>query len=281
MTEVQGDAAVLRAREQGRVALATRAFWGLLHRDMQVLARDAGPFTIRTIMNPLFLVFVFAYVFPKSGQHIDGPAGSTFGTVILPGIVGVTIFFQGIAAVAMPLSLELDSSGEIEDRLMAPLPIAMVGIEKIAFSSLQSILAAALVFPITYFIPADKVYLHVSSMPLLVTTILIASTLAGSLGLFVGTVLKPRNIGTMFSLIVVPITFLGCVYYPWASLSSIHWLQVLILANPLMYVNEALRASMTPSVPHLPIALSITSMLVACLILSWVAILSFGRRVTS
>ena len=46
----------------------------------------------------------------------------------------------------------------------------------------------------------------------------------------------------MFSILVVPITFLGCVYYPWAYLDKIRWLQVAVLFNPIVYMSEGLRA---------------------------------------
>jgi len=57
----------------------------------------------------------------------------------------------------------------------------------------------------------------------------------------------PRQIPLIFSLIVIPVVFLGAVYYPWAQLQSLRWLQVLVLANPLVYVSEGLRGALTLS----------------------------------
>ena len=48
------------------------AFWALLARDLRVLQKTIVVFAIRTIMQPLLLVFVFTYVFPKIGQGIGG-----------------------------------------------------------------------------------------------------------------------------------------------------------------------------------------------------------------
>ena len=42
-------------------------------------------------------------------------------------------------------------------------------------------------------------------------------------------------------MIVLPITFLGAVYYPWALLTPIRGLKVLTLANRLVYISEGLR----------------------------------------
>jgi ABC-2 type transport system permease protein len=62
----------------------------------------------------------------------------------------------------------------------------------------------------------------------------------------------PKQIGLVFSILVVPITFLGCVYYPWAQLDKIRWLQVAVLFNPIVYMSEGLRAAVTPGVAHMP-----------------------------
>ena len=60
--------------------------------------------------------------------------------------MAVAIMFSGIAAVALPLAQEFGVTREIDDRVMCPLPIAAVGIEKIVFSAIQSIIAAGVVF---------------------------------------------------------------------------------------------------------------------------------------
>ncbi len=46
-------------------------------------------------------------------------------------------------------------------------------------------------------------------------------------------------------------TFLGATYYPWAELTPIPWLKALVLVNPLVYMSEAMRVSLTPQIPHM------------------------------
>lgn len=264
-----------------RLPLGVRAFWGLLLRDARVLAREFVPFVLRTLMNPLLFVFVFTYVLPRIGQRGLGsaaPAGASFSTVLLPGLIAVSIFFQGIAAVALPLSTELGASREIEDRLMAPVAIWAVAAEKIVFSALQSVIAACAVFPLVYFIPATPPDITVS-WPFLVAVVLLASLAAGSMGLVLGTVVPPRQIGLLFSIVVIPVTFLGCVYYPWAALHSIRWLQIAVLANPLVYVTEGLRVALTPDVTHMNVVVIVAAILVALVLLTWLGVRGFTRRV--
>ena len=74
-----------------------------------------------------------------------------------------------------------------------------------------------------------------------------------SLGLLLGTTFEPRNIGLMFGFVVLPLTFLGGTYYQWTRLApvqvgGVHWLQILVLINPLIYVAEGMRAGLTE--PH-------------------------------
>jgi ABC-2 type transport system permease protein len=241
-----------------------RAFWGLMLRDARVLAREFIPFLLRTIMNPLLFTFVFTYVFPKIGAGITpgGATGVSFATVIAPGLVAVAIFFQGIAAVALPLATELGGTREIEDRVMAPLPVGMVALEKVVWSSFQSIIAAAAVLPMVLLVSAEPVSVSVASWPMLIATVLLAALVAGYLGLVIGTVVKPKQIGLIFSLVVVPVTFLGCTYYPWAQLGSIRWLQIFTLINPLVYVSEGLRTALTPAIPHMPVVAVIVALVV-------------------
>lgn len=259
-----------------------RAFYGLMVRDGRVLRREVVSFLLRTVMNPLLFVFVFTYVFPNIGRGLGGGSagGVSFATVLVPGLIAVAVFFQGIAAVALPLATELGGTGEIEDRLMAPLPIALVAFEKVVFSTVQSVLAAIVVFPLLYLIPAEPVSVTISSWPLLIGVVLIAGLLAGFLGLLLGTVVQPRHIGLIFSLVVVPITFLGCVYYPWQQLDPIPWLKILTLFNPLVYVAEGLRAAMTPSLPHMPVGALLSALVTITGALAWISTRSFIRRVT-
>src|SRR5438477_10551165 len=77
---------------------------------------------------------------------------------------------------------------------------------------------------------------------------MVLTAFAGAtLGLTIGTLVKPEQIGLMFSLIFTPLIFTGCTYYPWGALDSIRWFQIITLFNPLTYATEGLRFAMVPS----------------------------------
>ena len=231
------------------------AFLGLFLRDLRVLTRELLPFVLRVGMQPLLFLFVFTYILPHmagGSNPMAAAGGANFGTILLPGLMAVAIMFTGIAAVALPLSTEFGITREIDDRVMCPLPLWAVALEKVCFSAMQSIIGALLVIPMAYYVPAVPVRAEVHSWLLLTLVMVLASLLSGAMGLAIGSMVSPRQIGLVFSIILVPITFLGCVYYPWAGLGKMPWLQVAVLINPIVYMSEGLRASVTPGIEHMP-----------------------------
>ena len=263
----------------------SRAFAGLLVRDFRVLTREFGPFLVRVIMNPLLFLFIFTYVMPHMTNGAAnnptaqmGAAGGGFGTVLLPGLMAVAIMFSGIAGVALPLAQEFGVTREIDDRVMCPLPIEAVAAEKIIFSAMQSIVAAAAVFPLAYYIPSTHVAAQVTSWPFLIAVMLLASLLAGALGLTIGTAVNPKQIGLIFGVVIMPITFLGCVYYPWAALGPIKWMQRGVLINPIVYMSEGLRAALTPTA-HMPESMILAMLSFFLVLLTWLGMRGFRRRV--
>ena len=97
-----------------------------------VLRKNLKEFIPRTILQPLLLVFVFTYVSRRSARAsaAAAPAAATFSSVLVAGVVASAILFQGIQAVALPLVQEFGYTREIEDRVLAPLPVELVGVRE-------------------------------------------------------------------------------------------------------------------------------------------------------
>ena len=171
----------------------------LIQRDLVVLWKHKFEFTIRTLVQPFLLCFVFLYVFPKIGQGIGGASGipgaeSAFATVLVPGVVGLSIMFQGIQAVAMPLAQEFGFTREIEDRVQAPCPIWLVAISKVISGGAQGLISAAIVLPIASVVHAAGVQAHIDLHWLLIITLVPLSCVCmASLGLLLGTSFEPRT----------------------------------------------------------------------------------------
>lgn len=266
------------------------AFIALLQRDLTVLRKNLGEFVGRTVIQPFLLVFVFLYVFPVIGQGIGSGGGrareSAFATVLVAGVVGISIMFQGIQSVALPMSTEFGYTKEIEDRVLAPLPVWLVAVGKVTAGAIQGLIAAAIVFPIAAVVHAKGIEAHLTVHWLvLITLIPLSCVMCASLGLVLGTRIEPRNIGAMFGFIVLPMTFLGGTYYAWTALNHVKvggfsWLQVLVLVNPLIYVTEGFRAALTSSAHmHLYVIYPVLSAI--CAFFLWQGIAGFRKRVLS
>ncbi len=243
---------------RGVVAASATALKGLVLRDLTVLRKTLREFVLRTLIQPFLLCFVFLYVFPKIGQAVGGghSGGEDFATVLLPGVVGISVMFQGVQSIALTMAQEFGFTREIEDRVQAPCPIWLVAMAKVLSGAAQGLIAALIVFPIADFVHARGVTAQISMhWWVAVTFVPLACVAMAGLGLLLGTIFEPRNIGLMFGFIILPITFLGGTYYPWTHLApvkigSFHWLQTLVLVNPLIYVNEGMRAAFTDA-PHM------------------------------
>jgi ABC-2 type transport system permease protein len=261
-------------------AAARVAFRSLLLRDLVVLRKTLKEFIPRTLLQPLLLVFVFTYVFPKIGQGVGGTANAgDFSTVLVAGVVGLAIMFQGIQSVALPMVQEFGYTREIEDRVLAPMPTSMVAVEKAIWGALCSLLSALLVFPIAAIVPATPVNLDVN-WPVLLTLIPLTCYMCGALGLTFGTRFDPRTVPLLFGIVVIPITFLGCVYYSWSSLEPIRWLQVLVLFNPLVYMCEGFRAALTTT-PHMSLWAIYGALIGFSVLFTWLGVKGFRQRVLS
>jgi len=136
----------------GLVSDQTTHFGALLRRDAHVSARELPFFLVRTCLQPLLFVVVFGYLLPRMGFVARG-----YGAALLPGILAVSLALSSVQAVALPMVADFGFTREIDDRVLAPLPVWAVGFEKIVAGAVQALIAALIVFPILYVVPATTV----------------------------------------------------------------------------------------------------------------------------
>jgi ABC-2 type transport system permease protein len=287
-TTTEDAAGALTTARRSTVTASGAAFRALLLRDFTVLRKTLNEFLPRTILQPFLLVFVFTYVFPKIGQGVGGGGGpaaqSAFATLLVAGVVGITILFQGIQSVALPMVQEFGYTKEIEDRVLAPLPVSFVALAKVTSGAIQGLIAALLVFPIAAVVPANDVHLSFN-WPVVLTLVPLACIASSALGLTFGTRFEPRTVPMMFGVIIIPITFLGCVYYSWTALGPIKvwgfsWLKWLVLVNPLVYMSEGFRGAFTTA-NHMSLAVVYLALAGFAALFLYLGINGFKKRVLS
>ncbi|GAA1260890.1 ABC transporter permease [Saccharothrix xinjiangensis] len=224
-----------------------RTFNAILWRDVFVTGRELPTFLAQVIVQPFFTLFIFAKVLGDIG-FVQGD----FASVLLPGIVAMNGFLGALQNTTLPLVLDFSWTREIEDRLLAPIPIPLVAVEKMVFGALRGLLAAVLMIPIG-FVMLDVTWPASGLLPALLVIVL--GSLAGAaVGLVIGTSVSPRHITVMFAVILTPLLFTGSAQFPWPALGDdLRWFQVLCALNPLTYISEGMRAELAPHVPHIPL----------------------------
>jgi len=266
-------------RPPGQPAGGRRVPWGpwqtglaILRRDLFVTGREFPIFLAQVILQPLFLLFVFGKVLTELGYARPG-----YEQVLFPGLVALAAVLTGLQSTALPLVIEFSYSNEIEDRLLAPLPTGAVAVEKVVFAAMRACVAAAVMFPVGVWI-LGSIPWQASTSAAVVVMIVLGALLGAALGLILGTYVPPNRISVTLTLVLTPLIFTGSSQYPWPSLGSLRWFQVVSALNPMTYVSEGLRGLMAPSVPHMQTWICFVVAVVALVVLMGVGMIGFNRR---
>jgi len=238
--------ALPRLQHERRPVSAFQVFAALMMRDVRVIRREFISFLVRTTMQPLLFIVVFGYLLMKMGFLVPGYSAS-----LLPGILGVTLALSSMQSMVLPMVADFGWTKEIEDRLLAPVPIWIVAFQKTLAAMLQGLISAAFVLPVARLIMGPIPGLTASHAFEVALVCVLGSSTFSTLGLLMGTAVQPQQIGLMFSVILTPMFFFGCAYYPWSGLSVLPVLKYAVLVNPLVYVAEGMRAVLTPTLPHM------------------------------
>ena len=262
------------ARDGSRAALARGAFWAMVQRDLLIQLRDMWEFVFRVAMLPFILILTYGYMLPTLGV-----LPKTFPSQMFAGMVGMSMLITGIHGTAVPLTMDFNNLHEIEDRLQAPVSSRLVAVAKMLVSIIESFVGGLIVLPISLLFMGSRIDVTMgpTQIPLLALVLVLISLASATLGLLVGTIIKPNQIAAMFPGFLMPVVFLGAIFFSWQSLSAIPVLQVIVLANPLVYANEALRAVMSPQIAHMALGWSLLGLVAAILLMGGIGFRRFDR----
>lgn len=250
------------------------AFLALLRRDLVVASRNAVYILTSTLTQPILVILVFGNILPRLGLVTSG-----FGTIMLPGLMAIAVLMAGVQGVLMPLTQDLSGSREVDERLLAPIGVLGVSIERVVAGAIHAA-AAGLVAG-----PAMILLMHGVGMgdvrprwALLLPLVVVCGLLSAAFGLTLGTKVQPRFAGLLFAVVLGPMMLFGCAYYPFAQLSAIGPFQYLFLLNPLTFISEAMRLAVTPAAPHMPLPLLLGGLLFFLALFVWLGARSFEKR---
>lgn len=253
-----------------------KTFGAMLARDAHVARRNAMQIFFQTFLQPLLFVFIFGRVMVGSGYMPQD-----YKSLLLPGIIAITMVFTGIWAVAMPLIAEFQWTREIEDRLLAPINIAWIAIEKVIAGMIQAVVAGLVVIPLAWVVLRPGVDISIHAPLEFVVIILLVAAFSACGGLALGCSINQQHIGLMFGMVITPMIFFGCTYYPWSALKMFPILKRAVLINPLVYASEGLRASLVPQFSHLSTAAVICALAVFDVLLLVLGLRQFDKKAVS
>jgi ABC-2 type transport system permease protein len=250
-----------------------QAFLAMLGRDARVARRNFLPLLLQNLVQPMLFVFVFGRIMTTSGLMPN-----EYKSLLLPGIIAISMLLSGLQAVAFPMIADFQFTREIEDRLLAPMEIEWVAIEKTVAGSLQALIAGGVVIPTAWLVLGSGVQISFAHPIELVVLSILVALLAAAIGLTLGCSLGQSQIGIMFSLIVGPMIFFGCTYYPWSALAAFPTLQKIVLLNPFVYASEGFRSALAPQFPHLSGVVVFSGLLAFNAIFFWLGLKQFRKK---
>ncbi|MEV0396804.1 ABC transporter permease [Polymorphospora rubra] len=247
-------------------------FRAVLWRDLFVTSRELVGFLAQVFFQPLFMLLIFGKVLADLGY-----ASNDFANVLLPGVIALNAFLIGLENTALPMVMDFSYTREIEDRLLSPMSIPLVALEKIVFGAIRGLIAGLVL------IPVGMLMLGVSwpwSALLPVTGILLAGSLVGAaMGLTFGTLVPPQLIQIMFTVIMTPLMFTGASQFPLLAIGGLPWFQVICALNPLTYVSEGMRAVVAPNgVESVPLWICLSVLAGVFVFFTTVGVRGFMRR---
>jgi ABC-2 type transport system permease protein len=205
---------------------------------------------------------------------------TSYKALLLPGIIAISMVFTGIWAVAMPLIAEFQWTREIEDRLLAPIDMTWIAIEKVLAGMLQALISGLIVIPMAWLV-LRPVEISIGSPLTFILIIVLVATFSACGGLALGCTINQQHIGLMFGMVITPMIFFGCAYYPWSALQNFPILQKVVLINPLVYASEGLRAMLVPTAPHLSTVAVIAALLFFDVLLLVLGLRQFEKKAIS
>src|SRR5262245_41247107 len=250
-----------------------KTFGALFARDARVARRNLVATILQTLLQPLMFVRIYDRV-----MHSSGLMPSSYKSLFLPGIMALSMIFTGVWAVAMPLIGEFQFTHEIEDRLLAPINNDWLAIEKVLFGAAQAVIAGLAVIPAAWLLLRPGVDLNLTHPLMFAGITVLVALLSACGGLALGCSISQTQIGLMFSMVLTPMIFFGCAYYPWSALANFPILQKIVLINPLVYASEGLRGTLVPQFPHLPIIVVMIGLLVFDSLLLVIGLRQFRKK---
>jgi ABC-2 type transport system permease protein len=146
---------------------------------------------------------------------------------------------------------------------------------------IQAVVAGLVVIPLAWLVLRPGVDISVHSPLSFTLIVLLVAAFSACGGLALGCSINQQHIGLMFGMVITPMIFFGCTYYPWSALTHFPVLQKIVLINPLVYASEGLRASLVPQFPHLTTVAALAALVAFDILLLALGLRQFDKKAIS
>jgi ABC-2 type transport system permease protein len=193
---------------------------------------------VGTIVQPLFFLFILGFGFNIA--TFPGMTGS-YLHFLAPGIVAMAILFSSMFT---GVSVLWDRQfGFLQEVLVAPVSRLSIVIGRTFGGAAIALLQGFIILVISLAMGVRVVGLGGLLLTILIMVLL--SFTAVGFGLIVASLIKDfEGFQVIMNLILMPLLFLSSAFFPVVDSSSV-WLKTISLANPLFYMIDGIRGSLT------------------------------------
>jgi len=249
-----------------------QAIYVLWLRQMKRFLR-AKSRVVTTIVQPLFFLFILGFGFNMA--VIPGMQGS-YINFLAPGIIAMAILFSSMFT---GVSVLWDKqSGFLQEVLVAPVSRLSIVIGRTLGGATIALIQGIIIMIISIALGVPIT----STAGLLLTLIIMVllSFTAVGFGLILASKMHDfEGFQSVMSLILMPLLFLSSAFYPITE-SLPFWLQILSFCNPLFYMIDGIRGSLTGINNILNPLVDLGIILILCVIIMGLGTYFFNKSET-
>lgn len=231
--EALGQAAAQARTEE--VALARTnvvGFSTIVIRELNRIVRIWG----QTIVPPAITATLYFIIFGSLiGSRIGDMGGYTYIQYIAPGLIMMSVITNSYGNVVSSF-FGAKFGKHIEELLVSPLPSWLIVTGYMMGGILRGLIVGAVVTTITLLFT----HLHVHSVPIVISAVLLSSVVFALAGMINAVFAKNFDqISFIPTFVLTPLTYLGGVFYTIKLLPE--WAQGMSYGNPILYMVNAFR----------------------------------------
>jgi len=246
-----------------------QAIYMLWLRQMKRFLR-AKSRVLSTIVQPLFFLLILGFGFNIA--LFPGMEGS-YINFLAPGIIAMAILFSSMFT---GVSVLWDKqSGFLQEVLVAPVSRLSIVIGRTLGGATIALFQGFIIMIIALLLGVPII--DIQGLLLTIVIMVLLSFTAVGFGLIIASKMRDfEGFQSLMSLILMPLLFLSSAFYP-ISDSLPGWLQVLSYCDPLFYMIDGIRGSLTGANNVLPPVVDLGIILVLCVIIMGLGTYFFNK----